>query len=115
MDDFKRGLYMEALEVMKKRETGICEVLYSGLDNLNEDIFNSPVYEIAEIFQELADLEEKGVVWMHYPLNEKEDDIQSQTWPNLLWWNFPDRSNMVTPYGKKSPRVSMLEFILNNR
>ena len=106
---------MEALEAIKERETGICETLYKGLDNLNEDILTPPEYEIAEIFQEFADLEEKGVKWTYYPLNEKEDNIQSKTWARMFWWNFPDRSSMVTPYGKKSPRVSMLEFILNNR
>lgn len=115
MDDFKRGLYMEALEAIKKRETGICETLYTMLDNLNEDITTPPEYEIAEIFHEVAALEEKRVKWMYYPLNEKEDNIQSQTWARMSWWNFPDRSSMVTPYGKKSPRVSMLEFILSNR
>ena len=106
---------MEALEAIKKRETGICETLYTMLDNLNEDIINLPEYEIAEIFQELTDLEEKGVKWVYYPLNEKEDYIYPDIWVWLFWWNFPNRSNMVTPYGKKSPRVSMLEFILNNR
>lgn len=106
---------MEALEAIKKRETGICETLYAMLDNLNEDIINLPEYEIAEIFQEVDALEEKLVKWMYYPLNEKEDNIYSKTHARLFWWNFPDRSSMVTPYGKKSPRVSMLEFILNNR
>lgn len=115
MDDFKRGLYMEALEEMKKRETGVCEALYAELDNLNDEIINLPDYDIAEIFPEFTALEEKGLKWMYSPWSETEDNIYSETWSSLFWWNFPDRSNMVTPYGKKSPRVSMLEFILNNR
>ena len=106
---------MEALEVMKKRETGICERLYAILENLNEEIINLPEYDIAEIFPEFTALEEKGVKWMYDPGTATEDDIHSETLDRLFWWNFPDRSNMVTPYGKKSPRVSMLEFILNNR
>jgi hypothetical protein len=115
MDDFKRGLYMEALEAMKQNETGICKLLYAILDNLNEEIINLPKYRIAEIFQEFTALEEKGVEWMYAPGTAIEDNIYSEIWFRLYWWNFPDRSNMVTPYGKKSPRVSMLEFILNNR
>lgn len=106
---------MEALEAMKKRETGICERLYAILDNLNEEIITLPEYDIAEIFQEFVVLEEKGVEWMYAPGNGTEDNIYSETWDWMYWWNFPDRSNMVTPYGKKNPRVSMLEFILNNR
>ncbi len=106
---------MEALEVMKKRETGICERLYAILENLNEEIINLPEYDIAEIFPEFAVLEEKKVKWMYAPGTTTEDNIYSETWDRLFWWNFPDRSNMVTPYGKKNPRVSMLEFILNNR
>ena len=106
---------MEALEAIKKRETGICNTLYTMLDNLNEDIATLPEYDIAEIFQEVDALEEKLVKWMYYPLNEKEDNIYPDIWARMFWWNFPDRSSMVTPYGKKSPRVSILEFILNNR
>ena len=106
---------MEALEVMKKRETGICERLYAILENLNEEIIDLPVYETAEIFPEFIALEEKLVKWMYAPGNGTEDNIYSETWDRMFWWNFPDRSNMVTPYGKKNPRVSMLEFILNNR
>ncbi len=106
---------MEALEAMKKQEIGVCVLLYAGLENLNEEILNLPRYEIAEIFQEFTALEEKRVVWMYSTGNATEDNIYSETWSSLFWWNFPDRSNMVTPYGKKSPRVSMLEFILNNR
>ena len=115
MDDFKRGLYMEALEVMKKRETGICERLYAILENLNEEIAIKPLYSIEKIFPEFTALEEKRVKWMYAPGNGTEDNIYSETWDRLFWWNFPDRSNMVTPYGKKNPRVSMLEFLLNNR
>lgn len=49
-------------------------------------------------------------------MNIKDNpDAMKEIWNRLFWWNFPDRSNMVTPYGKKNPRVSMLEFILNNR
>ena len=115
MDDFKRGLYMEALEAMKQNETGICKLLQEGLDNLNEEILNLPRYEIAEIFPEFTALEEKVVIWMYAPGTATEDNIYSEPWARIFWWNFPDRSNMVTPYGKKNPRVSMLEFILNNR
>ena len=115
MDDFKRGLYMEVLEAMKRNETGICKLLAEGLDNLNEEIINLPEYEIAEIFPEFIALEEKRVKWMYSTGNGTEDNIYSETWARMFWWNFPDRSNMVTPYGKKSPRVSILEFILNNR
>jgi len=115
MDDFKRGLYMEALEAMKRNETGICKLLAEGLDNLNEEIINFPRYRIAKMFPEFTALEEKGVKWMYAPGNGTEDNIYSETWDWMYWWNFPDRSNMVTPYGKKNPRVSMLEFILNNR
>lgn len=106
---------MEALEVMKKRETGICERLYAILENLNEEIINLPEYKIAEIFQEFTSLREKGVKWMYAPGTSIEDNIYFEVGDWLFWWNFPDRSNMVTPYGKKNPRVSMLEFILNNR
>ena len=106
---------MEALEAMKRNERGICELLYEGLDNLNEEILNLPRYEIAEIFQEFFAMKEKGVAWMHSTGTAIEDNIYSETFDRMYWWNFPDRSNMVTPYGKKSPRVSMFEFILNNR
>lgn len=106
---------MEALEAMKKQEAGICKLLAEGLDNLNEEILNLPRYEIVEIFQEFFAMEEKRVVWMHSTGTATEDNIYSEIGNRLFWWNFPDRSNMVTPYGKKSPRVSMLEFILNNR
>lgn len=115
MDDFKRGLYMEALEAVKKCETGICEILYRILNNLNEDIATLPEYDVAEIFQEFSLLEEKRVKWMYSVGTATEDNIYSETWNRMFWWNFPDRSNMVTPYGKRSPRVSILEFILNNR
>ena len=106
---------MEALEVMKKRETGICERLYAILENLNEEIANKTLYSIEKIFQEFTSLEEKRVKWMYAPGTAIEDNIYFEVGDWLFWWNFPDRSNMVTPYGKKSPRVSMLEFILNNR
>lgn len=106
---------MEALEAMKRNERGICELLYAGLDNLNDEIINLPEYDIAEIFPEFAVLEERRVKWKYIPGTATEDNIYSETWDRLYWWNFPNRSNMVTPYGKKSPRVSMLEFILNNR
>ena len=115
MDDFKRGLYMEALEAMKKREIGVCEALCAELDNLNKEIAIKPLYSIKKIFQEFTALEEEGVKWMYAPETAIEDNIYPETWPKLFWWNFPNRSNMVTPYGKKSPRVSILEFILNNR
>lgn len=106
---------MEALEVMKRNETGVCELLYAVLDNLNREIINLPEYEMAEIFPEFTALEEEKVKWMYAPGTATEDNIYSETWDRMFWWNFPDRSNMVTPYGKKNPRVSMLEFLLNNR
>ncbi len=106
---------MEALKAMKKREIGVCELLYAGLENLNKEIAIKPLYSIKKIFPEFAALEEKRVKWMYAPGTATEDDIHSETFDRLFWWNFPDRSNMVTPYGKKNPRVSMLEFILNNR
>lgn len=94
---------MEALEAMRKRETGICERLYAILDNLNEEIITLPEYDIAEIFQEVVVLEEKIVKWMYAPGTATEDNIHSETFDRLFWWNFPDRSNMVTPYGKEKP------------
>ncbi len=106
---------MEALEAMKRNERGICELLYAGLENLNEEIAIKTLYSIKKTFPEFTALEERGIKWMYAPGNETEDNIYSKTWDRMYWWNFPDRSNMVTPYGKKSPRVSMLEFILNNR
>ena len=115
MDDFKRGLYMEALEVMKQNETGICDALLRTLDNLSPIYLDEVEYAKVEIFQEFVVLEEKRVKWMYAPGTAIEDNIYSETWDRLYWWNFPNHSNMVTPYGKKSPRVSILEFILNNR
>jgi len=106
---------MEALEAMKQNETGICNALLRTLDNLSPVYLDEVECSKVEIFQEFVVLEEKGVKWMYAPGSKTEDDIHSETFYRLYWWNFPDRSNMVTPYGKKSPRVSMLEFILNNR
>lgn len=115
MDDFKRGLYMQALEKMKRQELGICDHLTRALNDLSPDKTEKPRYPIDEIFPEFIALKEKRVKWYYIPINGQEDLIFPERTKRAYWWDFHDFNEMTTPYGKESPRISMLNFILNNR
>ena len=115
MDDFKRELYMQALEKMKRQELGICNHLIGALNDLDPDKTEKPQYPIDEIFSEFTALEEKRVKWFYIPIKGQEDLIFPERIERFYWWDFHDFNEMTTPYGKESPRVSILNFILNNR
>ena len=116
MDDFKRGLYMQALEKMKRQElVGICDHLTGALNDLSPDKTEKPRYPIDEIFPEFIALKEERVKWYYIPINGQEDLIFPERMKRAYWWDFHDFNKMTTPYGKESPRISMLNFILNNR
>ena len=115
MDDFKRGLYLQVLEKMKNLELGICVHLTRALNNLGPDKIEKPEYPIDEIFPEFVLLEEERVKWYYTPIKGHEDLIFAEREERSYWWDFHQFSKMTTPYGKESPRVSILNFILNNR
>ena len=115
MDDFKRGLYLQVLEGMKKMELCICDHLTGALNDLSPYGAKLPQYPIEEIFPEFIALEEERVKWFYIPIKGQEDLIFPEKIERSYWWDFHDFKKMTTPYGKESPRISMLNFILNNR
>ena len=116
MDDLKRAIYMlartlieEELKVDPEYNYGICIALqYVAEEFFGEGVI--PFEEIPEWFQEFTSLND-GQEWV-YKSNSKK--FYPYTPRDLkYWWYVGVRNRSI--YGKKNPRLSMLDHILSKQ
>lgn len=117
MDDLKRAIYMlartlieEELKIDPEYEYGICIAMQCAADELLGEGVITLIEEIPEWFPEFTSLND-GQEWT-YESNSKE--FYAYTPENLkYWWRV--KLNHKSIYGKKNPRISMLDHILSKQ
>ena len=117
MDDLKREIYMLARTLIEKElkvdpecNYGICIALICAAEELLGEGVITLIEEIPEWFPEFASLND-GQEWT-YEANSKE--FYGYTPENLkYWWRMGIGHKSI--YGKKHPRISMLDYILSKQ
>lgn len=116
MDDLKRAIYMLARTLIEKElkidpeyEYGICIALQcAAVEFFGEGVISFD--EIPEWFHEFTSLND-GQEWTY---ESKSKEFYAYT-PKVLkyWWRMGIGHKSI--YGKKHPRISMLDHILSKR
>ncbi len=114
MDDFKREIYMlartlieDAIKECPGNNYGICCALEDAGDLLHGE-GNFCIEDIPQEFPEFAHLND-GKMWVYENYSDKP-----YPWIPLhlrFWWHVGPHHK--SKYGKKSPRISMLDHILS--
>ena len=116
MDDLKRAIYMRArtlieeeLKIDPEYNYGICTALqYAAIEFFGEGVI--PFEEIPEWFHEFTSLSD-GRAWVYKSYTA---EFYPTTPRNLRhWWYVGVRNRSI--YGKKNPRLSMLDHILSKQ
>ena len=114
MDDFKREIYMLARTLIENEfkenpsnNYGIC----CALEDAGDLLYGKGTFfmeDVPQEFPEFASLSD-GKIWMYETYSNKP---YSQIPKHLgYWWHV--EPNHKSKYGKKSPRISMLDHILS--
>ena len=116
MDDFKREIYMLARKLiedsLKKDRSqfyGIC----CALEDAGDLLYGKGTFLIDDVpqeFPEFASLSD-GKIWMYENYNNKPYHLTPK--PLGYWWDVEPHHE--SEYGKKSPRISMLDHILSKQ
>ena len=116
MDDFKREIYMlartlieDAFEEGLDLNYGIC----CALEDAGDLLYGKGTFLIDDVpqeFPEFASLSD-GKIWMYENYNNKPYHLTPK--PLGYWWHV--ESDHKSIYGKKSPRISMLDHILSKQ
>lgn len=117
MDDLKRAIYMRARTLIEKElkidpeyNYGICIALqYAAEEFLGEGVITL-VEQIPEWFPEFTSLSD-GRAWVYESYTAEFYPVT----PKYLkyWWYVGVHNRSL--YGKKNPRISMLDHILSKR
>lgn len=116
MDDFKREIYMlarklieDSLKKDRSRFYGICCALEDAGDLLYGK-GNFCIDDVPQEFPEFANLND-GKMWVYENYSNK---LYPWTPKDLkFWWHVGPHHK--SKYGKKNPRISMLDYILSKQ
>lgn len=114
MDDLKREIYMRARELIEKElktdpeYNYICTALINAAGEFLGESTITLIAEIPEWFPEFTRLSD-GRAWVYESYTA---EFYPTTPGNLrYWWYVGVRNRSI--YGKKNPRISMLDYILS--
>lgn len=117
MDDLKRAIYMRARELIEEElkidpeyNYGICIALLNAAEEFLGESTITLIEEVSEWFPEFTSLSD-GRAWVYKSYTA---EFYPTTPRNLrYWWYVGVRNRSI--YGKKNPRLSMLDHILSKQ